>query len=265
MVLSWDMGPHRLCPAVYTGLKNIQPGWFHQVRPTGNCSRLVWQKSKRRQELQQVPCPAGPVSAAPCPAFISLWFFSALNSFFSVGPPCPPFPCSFLYILIFLVCKSGLVSAPQDNLSGLQTRFSLPLKTTVMVVICPQGRHHPTLMDACKGIPDWWVRENFFNLRRGMLMDIIMLESSGHNFIFGPYAALLLSVCLFFVLSIVFVTIIPTSSSPQAIVPMCLTSILLSMCSLAHCLLLFGVRIFVTYRNDFYWAFYLFLTLFNQK
>lgn len=114
MVLSWDMGPHRPCPAVYTGLKNIQSGWFHQVRSMGNCSLLVWQKSKRRTGTPgQGLCPACPVSTAPCPAFIAYGssVFSILSSLW--GPPCPPFSCSFLYILIFLVCKSGLVSAPK--------------------------------------------------------------------------------------------------------------------------------------------------------
>jgi len=68
-----------------------------------------------------------------------------------------------------------------------------------------------------------------------------------------------------FCLSLVFVTMIPINSSPQAIIPMCLTSIFSPVCSLAQGLLLFGVRIFVTYRNDLYWAFYLFLTFFNQQ
>ena len=98
----------------------------------------------------------------------------------------PPISLFFPLYSAFFSMQEWSCFCPQDYLSGLQTLFSLPLKKTVMVVICPQGRHHPTLTDACQRIPDWWVRESFSNLRCGMPMDIIMLDRSGHSFIFGP-------------------------------------------------------------------------------
>lgn len=65
----------------------------------------------------------------------SSWMLSILSSLW----PCnPPSPCSLLYILGFFSMQEWPCFCLQDNMSALQTHFSLPPKMTVMVVIGPQ-------------------------------------------------------------------------------------------------------------------------------
>lgn len=186
MVLSWDMGPTGYVLLSGQDSRASSQDGFIRSDLLGTAHVLCDRKVKGGQELQGRNCALLVLFLQPCVQRSWAYGSSVLSILSSLWASLPPISLFFPLYSDFFSMQEWSCLCPQDNLSGLQTLFSLPLKKTVMVVICPQGRHQPTLTDACKRIPDWWVRETFPNLRCGMLMDIIMLDRSGHSFIFGP-------------------------------------------------------------------------------
>lgn len=184
--------------------------------------------NSRAGTMPRLSCVYSTVSSIHKPSALGCSQFSLL-----CGPATPHLPVLSSIFWFFLVCKNGLVSACKITWV-LSRPTSLCLQRWLwwwslipryfltywwLAWVLPGGE--PWTITQL-----WWLLfkefltgrsgKPFFNLRCGMLMDIITLDSSGHNFLLGPYGALLLSDCLSdSVLSIFFVSIYyPINSSP---------------------------------------------------